>query len=93
MIRYEYRMERVSLRTAGREMEKLNSFGNKGFEAIHAVQHNTDLVVLLMKETDTAPKKAATKKSTSKKDQQEIRDKAPVTKDVKKAMAELSAEE
>lgn len=93
MVRYEYQMERVPLRGAGRPIDRLNELGNKGFEAIHAVQHNTDLVVLLMKETEAAPKKAATKKSTSKKEQQEIKGKAPATKEEKQAMAKLSAEE
>jgi len=93
MIRYEYKMERVSLRTAGREMDKLNSFGDKGFKIIQAVQNNTDLVVLLMKETGAAKKKKAPKKKASKKDQQEIKDVAPITKEEKAVIDELIAEE
>jgi len=97
MIRYEYKMERVSLRTAGRDQDKLNKLGSKGFRVIQAVASGTDFVVLLMKtiemQTPEAPKVQASKKQATKKDQQKIKDVAPVTKEEKEAIAELTAEE
>jgi len=99
MVRYEYKMERISLRTAGREMDKLNSFGDKGFKVIQAVQNNTDLVVLLMKEIETkstpAKKKEdnTSKKQSAKKDQQDIKNATPTTKEEEEAIADLKAEE
>lgn len=98
MIRYEYKMERIPLRSAGRPLDRLNRFGSKGFEVVQAVHQGGDLVVLLVKaiETKSAPakkKEEAPKKQITKKDQQEIKDIAPISKDAKKAIAELNAEE
>jgi len=97
MIRYTYKMERVSLRSAGRELEKLNKFGSAGFRVIQAVASGTDFIVLLMKTIETksasASKKEASKKQATKKDQQKIKDVAPGTKEEKEAIAELTAEE
>ncbi len=97
MIRYEYQMERVPLRSAGRPLEKLNELGSKGFNAVQAAQQGNDLVVLFVREIETksvsAKKKEAPKKPTTKKDQQEIKDTTPVTKDEKEVTEELKAEE
>lgn len=95
MVRYEYRMERVPLRT--RELDALNELGSKGFEAIQAIEQNNTLIVLLMKEIETksppAKKKEEPKKQASKKDQQDIKDVAPATKQEKEVIEELKAEE
>lgn len=97
MVRYEYKLERLALRSAGRPIERLDELGSKGFQAIQAVLQSNDLVVLFMKEIETksppGKKKEEPKKQASKKDQQEIKDVAPATKQEKEVIEGLKAEE